>query len=494
MSQVSVSLHSSPTYQRRSPAVQLLQSAPKWVDFYSQSLSPLRISRPAQSQLPEKVSAPHGHPDPPPRWTNPRGYGARHINDTAPFSLWDKDRQKFRLPTAEERAWLTEVYRPLSLWFCWPQVIIITENPPVPVPLTVACVSAVFTPPETVPRPPAGSSPCVGPRIPDPCKGIRWPRWSSPKKAQMVSVIEALQAVANVRRVNFLPAMTVVELVHGDGREYPIRSLPGIVASVTTTYHHNSRPFFDHMKNHKRERLFDPAPYFPGPLIGPLPQDGSNYLDEPQWGFLTPGMRISTGIFTSGPNKDAVTSSTSGVRLRKNAVERITVANHRFLTEKEVFHPSELGVKIGDIEERYDELDIAMVRLVPSKSSSYSNNIYFQGEPPRRLVTLDEVEANSYFEVEGMSTGLITMLFRGSAMETPLRPLGHPPIPVLHWQRYSIMEIFGASNPKLIEGLCGAPIVEVDSGNVAGFFHLAAGDYAQCAALDDLIAEGWVLV
>lgn len=56
------------------------------------------------------------------------------------------------------------------------------------------------------------------------------------------------------------------------------------------------------------------------------------------------------------------------------------------------------------------------------------------------------------------------------------------------------MEIFGASNPKLTDGLCGAPIVEVDSGNVVGFFHLGAGDYAQCAALDDLIAEDWVLV
>lgn len=73
----------------------------------------------------------------------------------------------------------------------------------------------------------------------------------------MVSVIEALQAVAEVRRVNFLQAMTAVELVHGDGPEYLIRSLPGILASVTTTYHHQSRPFFDYMKNHKRERLFD---------------------------------------------------------------------------------------------------------------------------------------------------------------------------------------------------------------------------------------------
>lgn len=145
--------------------------------FYSQSPSPLRISKPAQSQLPGGIFAPHSHPDPPPKWTNPSGYGARHVNDTAPFTLWDKDRQRFRLPTPVERAWLTNFYKPLSWWFCFPRVIITTENPPLPVPLTVACVTAIFTPPEPVPKPLAGSSPCVGPRIPDPCKGIKWPRW-----------------------------------------------------------------------------------------------------------------------------------------------------------------------------------------------------------------------------------------------------------------------------------------------------------------------------
>ena len=44
------------------------------------------------------------------------------------------------------------------------------------------------------------------------------------------------------------------------------------------------------------------------------------------------------------------------------------------------------------------------------------------------------------------------------------------------------------------EGLCGAPFVETRTGNVAGFFHLASGDYAECAAMDDLIAEGYKVV
>jgi hypothetical protein len=42
-----------------------------------------------------------------------------------------------------------------------------------------------------------------------------------------------------------------------------------------------------------------------------------------------------------------------------------------------------------------------------------------------------------------------------------------------------------------MDGLCGDPFVEVNSGAVAGFFHLANGDWAECAALDDLVAEGW---
>lgn len=86
------------------------------------------------------------------------------------------------------------------------------------------------------------------------------------------------------------------------------------------------------------------------------------------------------------------------------------------------------------------------------------------------------MEANFYFEVEGMSTGLINLAFRGTAMKTLVISPGHPPIPVLQWERYSIMEMFGASNIKLLGGLCGAPIVGIDCGNFARFFHLVARD------------------
>lgn len=144
------------------------------------------------------------------------------------------------------------IYHPISLWFCFPWVIITTEYPAIPVPLTVACVTTVFTPPGTLPKPLYGSSPLCRTPNTRPMPGYRWRRWSSPKKSQMISVIEAISSLANVRRANFLPAMTVADLDHGEGRKYPRHSLPGIVAWVTATYHHNPLPFFDHMETMTR--------------------------------------------------------------------------------------------------------------------------------------------------------------------------------------------------------------------------------------------------
>jgi hypothetical protein len=174
--------------------------------------------------------------------------------------------------------------------------------------------------------------------------------------------------------------------------------------------------------------------------------------------------------------------------------ERITIANHGFVHDTDVYHPSHYGDKIGDIQERFEDLDVALVQLNPLQTSLYTNETYFQAEPPRRFVEADMVELNTYFELDGMSTGLITLVYLGTAMERPPRPPGHGEIPFHRWRTYNICEIFGATNPQLLDGLCGAPMVGVETGDVAGFFHLASGDYAECAALDDMIAQGWSIV
>ncbi len=485
--------------ERRSPQVQALQSIKSWTDTYGTSSLSGRtsnISKPESSDTnnTETISDPQGLLDPP-RWRHSFGYGARHVHDTASFSLWDDVKQDFRHPNSEEKKWLWDTFKPTSIWFRFPRIIFTTDAPPRPVPLTVAGVTAVFAPKGLEPKPLIGSSLCVGPRIPDPCPNISWEKWSAPNKQQKLIILEALGALANIRRINFLQRMIVVELHHDDGRHYAIRSLPGKVAGVTTTYHHDSKPFFSHMKNHVRERLLDPGACLDGPSIGALPQDATNYLKEPAWGRLTPGMRVSTGSLSNdGAYSDFVQSTTSGVRVRNGLTERITVANHGFLHDTEVYHPSNYGDKIGDIQERFENLDVALVQLNPLQTSLYTNETYFKAEPPRRFVEADMVGHNTYFELDGMSTGLITLVYLGNAMEQPPRPPGHGEIPFLRWKTYNICEIFGATNPQLLDGLCGAPVVGVETGDVAGFFHLASGDYAECAALDEMIAQGWSIV
>ncbi|MCJ1258731.1 hypothetical protein MMC24_006564 [Lignoscripta atroalba] len=181
----------------------------------------------------------------------------------------------------------------------------------------------------------------------------------------MVTVIEALRTLANVRRVIFLQIMTVVELVHGDGQEYSVPSLPGIVAEVTTTYHHSPLPVFEHLKD--------------------LSQDGTNHLEE------------------------------------------------------------------------------------PSPCQQYSNEMYFQADLQKRLlVEADTLQPNSYFQVDGMSTGLITFIISGDRHgRTYPSASQQAKISAVNWQRHLVYRICGVLSSDLVEKLHGAAIVGVENGDVA---------------------------
>jgi len=455
-----------------------------YVDIYTGS-------RCLDSEAPPKSAAQsHAHPDPISRWQG-RGFGSRHINDDIPFSLWSEDGQKFRDATVEEMRYIQRKFDAEKLSFVNHLIIIETSKPPQPVPLTVGCTPAIFVTPGQEQKYTYGLAPYVNPRAVDPCPHLSWRGMQRSEEQQMMDVISVLMELGDIQRVNFFPASIVVELVHGNGRVYSTASLPAVVAGLPTTYHHDPLPFFVSMKDRTRERLLDPRQYLPGPSIGPLPQDGTNYLREPSWGVLCPGVRVSTGSTTDSGYANAVQSSTCGVLLRKGTARHVSVANHGFFAGSEVFHPVYNGDKIGDIVDRYPELDLAMVQLTPANSGRFSNETYFQAEPPKRLAKRSDLDLGSWFEVDGMSTGLISFQLAAKTFQKPKRPPGHPEIPALQWRRDIVFRIFGASSPELMDGLCGAPFVEVNTVNVAGFFHLANGDWAECAALDDLVAEGW---
>lgn len=96
--------------------------------------------------------------------------------------------------------------------------------------------------------------------------------------------------------------------------------------------------------------------------------------------------------------------------------------------------------------------------------------------------------------MDGMSSGLVSIMAYGSYLFEPKRPPGHPPIDFRGWKSQILSSMFGAVNTAISEGVCGAPIVDCDTGGVGGFFHLFDGTNSLTAHLDDLVAEGWQVV
>lgn len=175
---------------------------------------------------------------------------------------------------------------------------------------------------------------------------------------------------------------------------------------------------------------------------------------------------------------------------------RLTVANHGFLSTNNVFHPTVEGVKIGEITERFEALDIALVQLYPS--ISFSNLQYFEAKAPRRLLRSNAVSARvgSWCSLDSMSSGLVFARITGVKIKPAVRPSGVA-IPAIELHTEHIMQLMGPTGGAVTEGICGAAIVvDEEDGGVVGFFQLGeeGGDWATCPALDDLIDRGWSVV
>ncbi|KAJ5186924.1 hypothetical protein N7449_009918 [Penicillium cf. viridicatum] len=126
---------------RSSSQVQHIQESSPWVDIYTDSpTSPLRMRSVTQHI---SLVTPHAHPEPK-RWQDPGGWGARHMNDKAPFTLWDEINRQYRAPMRNEFEWIHQKFGNgkflQSGWF----ICIETDNPPKPVPLTLGCMPVNF--------------------------------------------------------------------------------------------------------------------------------------------------------------------------------------------------------------------------------------------------------------------------------------------------------------------------------------------------------------
>ena len=417
------------------------------------------------------------------------GYGSRHFADLAPFTLWDTESGDFQHPTPQQNQWILEHFNAVSVTYTWPRIIIETPIPPLPVPLTVACVAAVFVPVGSRPRHLTTRTGYSNPRLPDPIPPhMHLPKWGRPSSEQCQFVIERLAWNMNINAISFISPIIVVELCDQDGKKYERRSLPGIVGGRTTIYHHSDMPFWG-MAEQARERLINPLDAV---------QDTTNYLNSDAR-TMCPGVRVESGpVSKHGEYWTATMASSAGVLLRSvDEGPRLTVFNHGFLGTDEVYHPSSqaAGVCIGQITERFEHLDIALVRLSPS--SSFTNSEYFQAQTPTRLLRSNQVSENVWCSLDGMATGLVFLRLVGVRMRRAQRPPGVV-ISFAEFLVENIMEFIGPAGGRVRDGVCGAPIVVDDGqdGGVVGFFQLGAqdSDWALSPCLDDLLDRDWALV
>ena len=461
----------------------------------------LRQKMPYLNYGPAALSHAHPAPDvhtPTSNWTGPRGYGGRHRLDEAPFSLWDEAKNDFRLPTSSESAWLVTRYKASAIEFQFPIMVIETADPPKPLPLTVATVAVSFLSPPSTPvarntngmrleplydaRPIGFSTNYAGMRGPKDPLQFTFRKWIQPTDEELKSLVDALFRFCNPRMVHILCPWIIIELRVDDQRTYEPGSLPRRIGGFAAHYHHSLESVFEGLSVQGRERLIS---------LTASTQDNSNYLQV--YNELCPGVRVESGEVTNmGQYAQFSMSTTAGILIRDNhGHQRLSVSNHGFLYSDEVFHPSSNGVEIGVIDERWDALDIALVKLHPP--ARFTNNTYFEAKRPRRLLRSQEIPDGAFFSVDGMSTGIVYMQAQGLALDIPPRPQFCTDIT---FAKMRIYRGFGAMAAVPRDGICGAALVEDDSeeGGVAGFFQNGNSYYALSPCLDELIDRSWGVV
>jgi hypothetical protein len=509
------STSTTPIRTRDNSQIVEMRSNSPYINFYSGSpkaqdhpiTSPLR-ARQSQSQTSQAsnaslnlASSSHAHPyRPTATWTTitETGHGSRHAFDKFPFSFWVKDRHDYRAPSDEEMKQISQTYNTAQgIEFGTSFIIIITDSPPKDVPLTIGCVPAYFISSAThkagwSPQIPFGHSGYSNPRAENPYpECIRRP-WQHPTAQDIEIIANRLIDICNVQHLIFsFPYLTVV--IRSDGRIYKGHSLPGRVGSWATTYHHSETRLWNQfpLARDSRDREMTPN-------VNTGIQDMTDYL-RPDY-FLSPGVRLV------GETK----ATTCGIQVTNKAgARRITCANHGFLDTNQVFHPNNDDIHIGIIKERYEEEDVALFEPNSQiKQFAFRNNTYFAAPNPKRLLTGDELLRlkGTWFQADGMSTGIVSLLNDSVIVSIPPRPEGAKEIRYAKFiVEFGFNVVGTVGHYKLADGICGAPIVQCDEdskgegvgmvGGVAGFFqNYVGGGICTAPVLDRLINDGWELV
>ncbi|CAG8122893.1 unnamed protein product [Penicillium salamii] len=171
------------------------------------------------------------------------GWGARHINDTAPFTLWDDTNRRFRWPSTEEWTWIQGKFGSGNVDFNGWLMCFEIDSPSKLIQFTLGTLLVIFVRPGQRFFDPILESGYSNHRIPDPFPTLRWPKMTHPTNSQMEGVFEAIALLAYMRAAIFLLVWNIFELETGDGRSYKSLSFPGVVVRRTTLYYHEDLPF-----------------------------------------------------------------------------------------------------------------------------------------------------------------------------------------------------------------------------------------------------------
>lgn len=413
------------------------------------------------------------------------GFGNRHSYDDAPFTLWDDMKKTFRNPTREEVLWIRQRYNATSIDLAFPHMCVKTPEPPHPIPCTVAAALVRFAPPDSV----VALTPVIhfqpfGDKKRD-VLGTKLPVFSFPEPAVCTEILRKLAAEVKMRAVHFLPPLIIVELRAGS--VYQRHSLPGRAGEINIVYHDSPTAYWAGTEQMSYSRLLEPSN---------LVQDNSDYLyADPK--TLSPGICLASATLdNSDPLTNTWRTTTAGIMLQRGSDRLMTVANHGFSRSDEVYHPTPLGRRIGQIVERLPELNIGLVSLDPS--ISFTNTRYFLAPAPLRMVSHDEIQAGDYYEVDGISTGRLDFVAVGKSyyFEDPTpASVEYECIDVQGWKIELTYSAFGPTGQRARDDVCGAPMVNQE-GRVAGFFRPsdASSLFAHTPALDTLIRQGWSVV
>ncbi|KAI9799103.1 MAG: hypothetical protein M1825_004870 [Sarcosagium campestre] len=411
------------------------------------------------------------------------GWGSRHCEDRAPFDVWEADKGEFRQPSFTEKMWIVNKYNATRVTFMAPMFFVWTAVPPNPMPLTLGGAGCQFLLPHEEDYHPLDKiTDYSNPRLPDP---ISWKleAWTRPTRRQLNEILTAVSSLADLKSVTLLHPTLCFEL-ETNGRIYGRHSLPGRVAGAPAVYRHYEDPLWAFDNPNGRVRAINSI------AVGTPRDDDTNYLASR--GTICSGVRLESSTITNHPRHASATrTTTAGVLLRNtDGSVRMTASNHGFSHSNKVYHPTNKDTKIGEIDERFEALDVALVKL--DRSVRFDIRDYFEAEVPKSILRGNEPGKGCWCSVAGMSTGIAFLQYRGTTVLPPPKPPGIK-LDFHEWKEATILYRYGPANRIFVNEVCGAPIVEEGTGGVVGFFHLTNGNLVFAAVLDDLIDRDWML-